>query len=60
MLVSETKRGTLQTKHNSTYSPGLFYYIRDGKLQGLMLCFLDNMLWGSTDEFKADVIDLLG
>ena len=53
MLVSETKRGTPQTKHNSKYNQGLFYYIKDGKLQGLMLCFLDN-------EFKADVIDLLG
>ena len=73
MLVSETKRGTPQTKHNSKYNQGLFYYIKDGKLQGLMLCFLDNMLryiacclgnttsiWGGTDEFKVDVIDLLG
>ena len=37
ILVSETKRGTPQTKHNSKYNQGLFYYIKDGKLQGLML-----------------------
>ena len=25
-----------------------------------MVCFVDNILWGSTDEFKADLIDRLG
>ena len=44
----------------SKYYPGLFYYIKDGKLQGLIECFVDNILWGATDEFKADVIDCLG
>lgn len=58
MLVSETKRGTPQTKHNSKYNQGLFYYIKDGKLQGLTMCFVD-ILWGGTDEFKTDIINCL-
>ena len=44
----------------SKYNPGIFYYTKDKKLQGLMVCFVDDILWGSTDEFKADLIDRLG
>ena len=42
----------------SKYDPGLFYYIKDDKLQGLKVCFIDDILWGGTDEFKADVTNL--
>ena len=44
----------------SKYDPGLFYYTKDDKLQGLVVCFVDDRLWGATDEFKADVIEPLG
>ena len=40
------------------YDSGLFYYIKDGKLQGLTMCFVD-ILWGGTDEFKTDIINCL-
>ena len=38
----------------SKYVPALFYYTKDNKLQGLMVCFVDDILWGGTGEFKAD------
>ena len=44
----------------SKYDPGLFYYTKDDKLQGLMVYFIHNIPWGGTDEFKAGVIDTLG
>ena len=44
----------------SKYDPGPFYYTKDNKLQGLMVCFIDDILWGGTNEFKADLIDRLG
>ena len=44
----------------SKYDAGLFYYTKDDKLQGPMVCFIDNILWGGTVEFKADVINCLG
>ena len=50
---------TSQIECNSKYDPGLFYYIKDDKLQGLKVCFIDDILWGGTDEFKADVTNLL-
>ena len=44
----------------SKYDPGLFYYTKDNKLQGLVVCFIDDILWRGTAGFKADVIDRLG
>ena len=62
MLAPDTKKGTLQTECNRSnqYNPGLFYYIKDGKLQGLIVCFIDDILWGGTDQLKVDVSDHLG
>ena len=53
MLVLELKRGTSSTECNSKYDPGLFYYAKDDKLQGLMVCFVDDILLGGTDAFKT-------
>ena len=35
---------TSQIECNSKYDPGLFYYIKDDKLQGLKVCFIDDIL----------------
>ena len=43
----------------SKYDPGFFYYIKDGKIIGLLVCFVDDLLWGGTVDFKQDVIDKL-
>ena len=44
----------------SKCDPGLFDFTKDDKLQGLMVFSIDDILWGGTDELKADVIDHLG
>ena len=37
----------------------VFYWQKDGKLEGLISCHLDDFFWGETKSFEISVIDVL-
>ena len=37
----------------------VFYWQKDGKLEGLISCHLDDFFWGETKSFEISVIDIL-
>ena len=39
---------------------GLFFWYKDSTLCGILVCFVDDILWGGTNIFKRSVIDVLG
>ena len=39
------------------YDLCLFYNLKDGKLRGIIVCFVDDISWGGTDKFKTQVIE---
>ena len=39
---------------------GLFYWLEDGHLAAVLVCHVDDILWGGTPRFKSAVIDNLG
>ena len=43
----------------STFDQGLFYWYKSGKLGGIMVCFVDDQLWGGSMEFEIEVIQKL-
>ena len=43
----------------STYDQGLFFWYNDGKLEGIMVCFVDDQLWGGSPNFEEKVIEKL-
>ena len=43
----------------SSVDPGLFYWKEHYKLNGILACHVDDMIWGGTDNFKVNVIDNL-
>ena len=43
----------------STYDQGLFYWYNADKLEGIMVCFVDDQLWGGSTEFENKVIQKL-
>ena len=43
----------------SKLDPALFYWHREGKLEGLFLMHVDDFLWAGSDQFKEDVISPL-
>ena len=43
----------------STYDQGLFYWYNGGILEGVMVCFVDDQVWGGTTEFEDKVIKKL-
>ena len=40
----------------STYDQGLFYCYSAGKLEDIMVCFVDDQLWGGSSDFETKVI----
>ena len=40
----------------SSVDPGLFYWKEHYKLNGILACHVDGMIWGGTDNFKINVI----
>ena len=45
--------------HVSTYDQGLFYWHSEGMLQGIIISFVDDQLWGGTSKFENNVIQHL-
>ena len=43
----------------STYDSGVFYWYFNGKLEGILSCFVDDQLWGGSDNFVTNVIEKL-
>ena len=37
----------------------VFYWQKDGKLEGLISCHVDDFFWGGTKSFEISVIDVL-
>ena len=44
----------------SKLDQGLFYWLEDGHLAAVLVCHVDDILWGGTPRFKSAVIDNLG
>ena len=49
------KAGAVKSKFD--YS--VFYWQKDGKLEGIISCHVDDFFWGGTKSFKICVINLL-
>ena len=49
------KRGATPSKLDQ----GLFYWLEDGHLAAILVCHVDDILWGGTPRFKSAVIDNL-
>ena len=43
----------------SKYDPGVFMFFHEGKLQGILACFVDDVVHGGTPLFESSVIDKL-
>ena len=43
----------------SDLDAALFCWFSDGTLVGILICFVDDMIWGGTQSFKVNVIDNL-
>ena len=43
----------------SNVDPGIFYWQDDSGLFGILVCHIDEMIWGGTEYFKSNVIDNL-
>ena len=43
----------------SDLDAALFCWFSDGTLVGILICFVEGMIWGSTQSFKVNVIDKL-
>ena len=43
----------------SSYDQGLFYWYNADRLEGIMVCFVDDQLWGGSSEFEEKVIQKL-
>ena len=44
----------------SKLDQGLFYWLKDGPLAAILVCHIDDSLWGGTPRFESAVIDNLG
>ena len=40
----------------STYDPGLFYWHSSKGLEGVLVCFVDDLLWGGSHTFENQII----
>ena len=40
----------------SSADHGLYFYHRNGRLQGIIVCHVDDMLWAGTELFKSGII----
>ena len=40
----------------SNYDPGVFLFFSDGKLQGIIACFVDDVIWGGFATFRRMVV----
>ena len=43
----------------SSYDSGIFYYCVNGRLEGILACFVDDQLWGGSSVFEKHVIEKL-
>lgn len=41
----------------STVDPTVFYWFKNGKLNGLLASHVDDFIWAGEDSFKTDIID---
>ena len=41
------------------FDSGLFYFHKNNKLEGVISCHVDDILWGGTDDFRENVIHKL-
>ena len=44
----------------SSLDPALFSWKREGRLEGVICVYVDDLFWAGTDEFSKQVIDKLG
>ena len=49
------KTGTEKSK----FDDSIFFWHRNGKVQGLIYCHVDDFFWGSTNDFQKTVIQRL-
>jgi hypothetical protein len=43
----------------STYDQGVFFWHSSSGLEGVLICFVDDQLWGGTDQFEHCIIQKL-
>ena len=52
------KEGLVKLVANvSSVDPGFFYWKGHYKIDGILACHVDNMIWGGNEKFKINVID---
>ena len=43
----------------SKFDDAIFYWLSNGKLEGLLCCYVDNFAWGSPINFEKQIINVL-